>query len=291
LRALGIEIALDRPGVGRRLMDHPSVAVASFIKPHARINGRTRRHLLLGLRFSSGQPGAPQGDMAASVASKSAWHDIGSQLATVNMWVNKTYSETGSVRLRDSDWRSEPVVDFNLLSDRRDLERMMSGFRLLAAIVLGEDLKDVVSDVFPASYSDKVRQVGALTLRNRLLTWALARLLDGPSALRSFLINRLIVEGDPTSVLMEDDDALESFIRRAAVGVWHASCSCRMGAAGDPMAVTDAAGRVYGAAGLRVVDASVFPKIPSGNTNQPTIMVAERMADLILSEHRERRAA
>jgi 5-(hydroxymethyl)furfural/furfural oxidase len=109
--------------------------------------------------------------------------------------------------------------------------------------------------------------------------------------LRSFLINRLILEGDPIEVLMEDDDALESFIRRAAVGVWHASCSCRMGAPDDPLAVTDAAGRVYGARGLRVIDASVFPTIPSGNTNLPTIMVAERMADLIVEEHRHQRAA
>jgi 5-(hydroxymethyl)furfural/furfural oxidase len=291
LRALGIDVAADRPGVGRGLMDHPSVAVASFIKPHARINGRTRRHLMLGLRFSSGHPEAPVGDMAASIASKSAWHDVGSQLATVNLWVNKTFSENGFVRLKDTDWRSEPLVDFNLLSDRRDLDRMMTGYRRLAAIVLGEDMRGVVSDVFPASYSDKVRQVAALTIRNKLLTRTLAKLLDGPDALRAFLIRKLIVEGDPISVLMEDDDALEAFIRRAAVGVWHASCSCRMGRADDPMAVTDPSGRVHGVAGLRVVDASVFPSIPSGNTNLPTIMVAERISDLVLESRRSGIAA
>ena len=291
LRALGIDIVADRPGVGRRLMDHPSVAVAGFIKPHARINGRTRRHLTLGLRFSSGHPGAPRGDMAASIASKSAWHDVGSQLATVNIWVNKTWSEAGSVRLRDGDWRSEPLVDFNLLSDRRDLERMMTSYRRLAAIVLGDDMKDVVSDIFPASYSDKVRQVAALTVRNRVLTGLLARMLDGPATLRRLLFKSLIVEGDPISVLMEDDDALEAFIRRAAVGVWHASCSCRMGSADDPLAVTAPDGRVHGVDGLRVVDASIFPSIPSGNTNLPTIMVAERISDLILDERRSRMAA
>lgn len=284
LRALGIEVLADRPGVGRRLMDHPSVAVASFIKPHARINGRTRRHLMLGLRFSSGLPGTPQGDMAASIASKSAWHDVGSQLATVNIWVNKTYSEAGSVRLRDADWRSPPVIDFQLLSDRRDLDRMMAAYRRLAAIVLGPAMQGVVSDTFPASYSDKVRQVGALTLRNKVLTGLLARLLDGPAALRRLLFRHLIVEGDPIGVLMQDDDALEAFIRRAAVGVWHASCSCRMGAGDDPMAVTAPDGRVYGVDGLRIVDTSVFPTIPSGNTNLPTIMLAERMADLILAD-------
>lgn len=290
LRALGIAVLADRPGVGRRLMDHPSVAVASFIKPQARINGRTRRHLMLGLRFSSGLPGTPQGDMAASIASKSAWHDVGSQLATVNLWVNKTYSEAGTVRLRDADWRSQPVIDFQLLSDRRDLDRMMAAYRRLAAIVLGPEMQTVVSDTFPASYSDKVRQVGALTFRNRVLTGLLARMLDGPAALRRLLFRHLIVEGDPIEVLMQDDDALEGFIRRAAVGVWHASCSCRMGAEDDPMAVTAPDGRVYGVDGLRIVDASVFPTIPSGNTNLPTIMVAERMADLILAERQAQTA-
>ncbi|QYK43379.1 MAG: GMC family oxidoreductase N-terminal domain-containing protein [Paracoccaceae bacterium] len=284
LRDLGIVVLADRPGVGRRLMDHPSVAVASFIKPKARINGRTRRHLMLGLRFSSGLPGTPRGDMAASIASKSAWHDVGSQLATVNIWVNKTYSEAGTVRLRDADWRSQPVIDFQLLSDRRDLDRMMAAYRRLAAIVLGPGMQDVVSDTFPASYSDKVRQVGALSLRNKVLTGLLARMLDGPAALRHLLFRHLIVEGDPIEVLMQDDGALEAFIRRAAVGVWHASCSCRMGAEDDPLAVTAPDGRVHGVEGLRVVDASVFPTIPSGNTNLPTIMVAERISDLILAE-------
>ena len=199
--------------------------------------------------------------------------------------------ETGSVTLADADWRSEPEVAFNLLSDRRDLERMMDGYRMLAGVVLGAEMRDVVSNTFPGSYSDKVRQVGALNTKNRILTTVLARLLDGPVALRSFLMNRFILEGDPIEVLMESDDALEAFIRRAAVGVWHASCSCRMGRADDPMAVTASDGRVHGVAGLRVVDASIFPAIPSGNTNLPTIMVAERIADLILSGDRRQNAA
>lgn len=284
LRDLGIDVVADRPGVGKRLTDHPSVAIASYIKPHARINGVTRRHLLLGLRFSSDHPDAPRSDMAASIASKSAWHAVGSQLATVNIWVNKTYSEQGTVRLKNADWRSPPLIDFHLLSDRRDLDRLMTAYRRLAAIVLAPDMADVVSNTFPASYSDKVRQVGALTVKNRALTGILARLLDGPAALRRLLLDMLVLEGDPIDVLMRDDDALEAFIRRAAVGVWHASCSCRMGAADDPMAVTAPDGRVYGVDGLRIVDASIFPSIPSGNTNLPTIMVAERIADLILAE-------
>ena len=58
--------------------------------------------------------------------------------------------------------------------------------------------------------------------------------------------------------MMTDDDAIEEFVRKAAVGVWHASCTCWMGVDDDPMAVTDNAGRVRGVDGLRVVDVD-FP--------------------------------
>ena len=82
--------------------------------------------------------------------------------------------------------------------------------------------------------------------------------------------------------VLGDDAKLEAFVRQAAVGVWHASCTCRMGAADDPMAVTGNTGRVRGIAGLRVVDASIFPVVPRANTNFPTMMTAEKIADAIL---------
>jgi len=85
--------------------------------------------------------------------------------------------------------------------------------------------------------------------------------------------------------LLLDDAALEQFLRTTAIGVWHASCSCRMGAANDPWAVTDANGSVRGVAGLRIVDASIFPVIPSANINLPTIMLAEKISDAILAGH------
>ena len=66
-------------------------------------------------------------------------------------------------------------------------------------------------------------------------------------------------------------------------GTWHATCSCRMGADNDPMAVTDSQGRVRGVTGLRVVDASIFPFVPSANTNGPTLMTAEKISDAIIS--------
>ena len=98
------------------------------------------------------------------------------------------------------------------------------------------------------------------------------------------MIDRFIVEGYRFDQLMQNDEALEDFIRKAAIGVWHASCTCRMGAEDDPMAVTDNEGRVRGVAALRVVDASLFPVVPCANTNFPTLMTAEKIADLMLAQ-------
>ena len=184
--------------------------------------------------------------------------------------------------MSSADWRDEPAVEFNLLSDRRDLDRLVGAFRMLAAIQLSAPLAAATTDPFPAAYTDKVRRIGVVNERNRWLTKAIASMLDGPPALRSWLIDRYVVEGFTFRQVMEDDDALEAFIRKAAIGVWHASCSCRMGREDDPMAVVDAEGRVRGVGGLRVVDASVFPFVTNGNIYAPVMMTAEKAADLIL---------
>ena len=175
------------------------------------------------------------------------------------------------------------MVDFNLLSDPRDLERMMDGVRRFGAMHLTPTMQAVTTDPFPASYSDKVRQVGLVSKKNKWLTDALAKALDGPAALRSYLIRNLIMEGFTLEGLLRDDEQLEAFVRKAAVGVWHASCTCRMGSEDDPMAVTDPAGRVRAVDGLRVVDASIFPVVPCANTNFPVLMTAEKCADAMLA--------
>src|SRR5271154_3435068 len=269
LRDLGIEVRANLPGVGQRLMDHPSVSVSSFMRPEARLNGRTRRHILLALRYSSGVEGVAPGDMFVAVVSKSAWHAVGEQIASQLVCVYKTLSETGQVRLAARDWRAEPIVEFNLLSDRRDLDRLMDGFRRLGAMHLSAALKEAVSHPFPASYSDRVRQIGVVNDRNRRLTAFFARLLDGPGWLRRWMIDHFIVEGFRFDQLMTDDEALEAFIRKAGIGVWHATCTCRMGADDDPMAVTDNEGRGRVVGGRGVVCASLFSLVSCANTNFP----------------------
>ena len=176
LRDMGIEVRAAVPGVGQRLQDHPAVAVAAFIKPHARIvNDYTRRHIYLALRYSSKLDGIPPGDMFTVVTNKTSWHAVGEQIGSFIITVYKTYSETGEVKLASRDWHDEPIVDFNLLSDQRDLERMMDGVRRFGAMHLTPTMQAVTTDPFPASYSDKVRQVGLVSKKNKWLTDALAQ--------------------------------------------------------------------------------------------------------------------
>ena len=263
-------------------MDHPSIALSSFIRRGARMNGHTRRHIQVGLRYSSGLAGVPRGDMFVAALSKSAWHAVGHQIASLLTFVNKTYSETGQVKLASREALMEPIVEFNLLSDRRDLDRLMSGFRKMAGLQMRAPLSAVTDKPFPASYSDRVRKIGVVNTRNKLITAVAAALMDGPVALRHYMIDRFVVEGATFDQVMGDDEALEAFVRKAAIGVWHASCSCRMGAADDPMAVVDTQGRVKGVQGLRVVDASIFPVVPCANTNFPTLMAAEKIAEAMV---------
>ena len=278
LKDLGIPVISALEGVGQRLMDHPSIALSSFVRRGARMNEHTRRHIHLGLRYSSNLPDVPKGDMFVVVISKSAWHALGERIASLLTFINKTYSETGQVKLASRDWRAEPIVQFNLLSDKRDLDRLMSGFRLMAALQMTDALQKVTDSPFPAAYSDRVRAIGVVNRKNKILTRIMAQFLEGPLALRRYIIEKFVVEGFTFEQVITDDEALESFIRQATIGVWHASCTCRMGRADDPMSVVDTQGRVKGVQGLRVVDASLFPVVPCANTNFPTLMAAEKIS-------------
>jgi choline dehydrogenase len=77
------------------------------------------------------------------------------------------------------------------------------------------------------------------------------------------------------------DDAIDAWVRDNAESAYHPSCTCKIGADGDPMAVLDPDCRVRGIEALRVVDSAVFPAIPHGNLHAPTIMLAEKAVDAI----------
>ena len=80
-------------------------------------------------------------------------------------------------------------------------------------------------------------------------------------------------------VEVQSDEEMDAYVRQGVESAYHPSCSCKIGE--DDMAVVDSQTRVMGIDRLRVVDSSIFPIIPNGNLNSPTIMTAERASDLI----------
>ncbi len=80
---------------------------------------------------------------------------------------------------------------------------------------------------------------------------------------------------------VQTDDEIDAWVRQNVETAYHPTCTCKIGAGDDPMAVLDPKCRVRGIDNLRIVDSSVFPTVPNGNTNAPTIMVGEKAADII----------
>ncbi len=285
LRRLGIDVVADRLGVGEGLQDHVAVSITAYLPPHARFDPVTRRHVQLHLRYSSGVEGCPPADMIVNTLSRSAWHPLGMQLGTFQIFTGKTFSR-GKVLIADAQPDSDPTVFMNILSDERDLKRLMGGLRMMADIVASPALAGVAVDAFPSSYSEEAQRFGKLTLSNKVLTQIAALMMDGPTALRRWFIKKAITKGASLKSLLSDEGALENFVRQNATSTWHPSCTCAMGRRESPLAVTDPSGRVYDVEGLRVGDASIMPVVPRANTHIPTIMIGEKIADAVQADLR-----
>ena len=102
--------------------------------------------------------------------------------------------------------------------------------------------------------------------------------LDAVPALADFVFGRLTGRRIDLAELVNDKAALAAYVRDNVAGTFHVCGTCRMGKADDPDVVVDNSGRLRGVSGLRVVDASIIPAVPRGNTNIPTIMLAEKIA-------------
>lgn len=283
LRSHGISIIADRQGVGRNLMEHPGVNFGCFIRPDARLPSHLRRQMFAGLRWSSGVPGCPAGDMYVIPSNKAQWHAIGTRIGLIMMWVNRSFS-TGEIRLKSPDWKSPPAIDFNMCSDERDMVRLVKGVRFLVDLQSHPSIQATVDQVFPVSYSDYARKLGLYSAWNKLQTDLGATAMDTTGALRKFIIDTMIADAPSLDDLKNDESTCREWLKEAVHGHWHASCTNRMGRPDDPMAVTNPKGLVYGVQGLRVCDASIMPNVPCANTNIPSIMVGEKVGAMMIGE-------
>jgi 5-(hydroxymethyl)furfural/furfural oxidase len=273
LRALGIAVRANLPGVGRNLQNHSVLFIGAHLRPHARQPANLRTLQVSCFRLSSGLPDCPSTDLFIHLQSKSSWNALGEQIANFGPVLWKPFSR-GRVSLASD----RPMVEFNFVDDERDLERLKSGFRWTAELLASAGMRELCGQPFPVRYTDRLRRLNQKTPVNAWKASVATRLLNLSPALSDYGLRMLTGGAQPLAELVADDDLLSEHVRRNMAGTFHVSGTCRMGARDDPAAVVDPAGRVHGIAGLRVADASIMPTVPRGNTNLPTIMIAEKLA-------------
>ena len=291
LKDLAIPVVADNQGVGTGLQDHPTAGVGMIVRSDYRQDPALRPNGNLVLRLSSSSlspdhAGAPAHDIFMPVYNKTTWHALGQRLGLVQAVLYGPYSR-GTVTLRSPDPSVAPDVRFNLLADPRDMARMMTAYRFAVALAQAPELAGLIHGTFPASLTERVRRLNMATPRNGALAALASWLVDLSGVTRHAVMRYGLGTTTDMSVLARDDAALEAWLAENARGFFHASGSCPMGAETDPLAALDSRCRVRGVDGLRVVDASIMPRITRASTNIQTMMIGERAADLIIADNRD----
>ena len=261
LRAIGIEVAHHLPGVGEGMQDHQVYRLRWRLKnAPGTFNERTRgiRGLTEGLRYYMNGTGV---------------------LASPTNPVNAFFRTRPELATPDTHLQVFPG-SYNSMQDRR-LHRH-PGITLGPTLLRPESRGSVhakSSDPFEAP-SIVTNILGTESDRQTaLLAMKFARRLMETRPIQPFYECELTPGKD-----VQTDDEFLAYARETGGSNFHATSSCRMGHDDDQMAVVDTRLRVCGIEGLRVVDASVMPKVVSGNTNAPTIMIAEKAADMLLED-------
>jgi 5-(hydroxymethyl)furfural/furfural oxidase len=278
LQEHGIEVLAARSGVGRNLQNHPFLPAVSILGSHAvQAGGATLPPAATYLRWSSGMADCPAADMGLYIRSYLVWHALGRRMAMLAPVMMKPFS-SGSVQLHSVDPMQSPKVEFNFWSDTRDLPRMVQAFREAANWFETPQVRALGGAPFVLLDAGGLGRLNRFSRRNALQGWLGAKALAMAPGLTLAAL-RKIAEMRPLADFIRDDRALHDYVRDHAIGTNHVCGTCRMGERTDPLAVVDTNGVVIGVDGLRVVDASIMPGVPSGNTHMPTVMLAEKIAD------------
>jgi choline dehydrogenase len=248
LEAVGIRPVVDLPGVGENLQDHLMTGVCCACSART-LDGVGLLDLLRHLLGLGGRLTSNVGEAGAFVRTSPDLAAPDVQL----IFAPAYYVRHGFENPKGAGYSVGAIV---LRPRSRGRLRLRSADPLAPPRIEANYL---------AELEDLAAQLAGLRLARRLCQ---AKAL-APVRLREHLPG----EG------VRDDDGLERYLREHSETLYHPVGTCRMG--GDRLAVVDAELRVHGVGGLRVVDASIMPAIPGGNTNAPTIMIAEKAADLI----------
>lgn len=279
----GIAVIADKRGVGANLQNHPVLFIGMHLRRAARQPRALRSTPAVSLRYSSGLPGCNPADLYINVQGRSSWHALGRQVANISPVLLQPKSR-GRVLLAAPRSHTPPRIEFNFLDHEDDFSRLESAFAIAAdlAVACGDTIRS--GRPFAVSYGARIRKWNTIARRNAIKALVLAGTLDAMPFIADRLLNLATGQRIPLRNLIEDPDERRAYVLDNVAGVFHPVGTCRMGAANDAGAVVDNQGRVHGLAGLRVADASIMPAIPSGNTNLPTMMIAEKIAASMLAQ-------
>jgi 5-(hydroxymethyl)furfural/furfural oxidase len=277
LRDLGIGVVAVRGGVGENLQDHPCVSIGFYLRPPARQPHTLYRGQMLGLRYDSGVEGCAPSDMYWTVPNRISWHRLGRALGALIVCVYKPYSR-GRLQIASADASAEARIEFNLLSDARDLTRLVQGVAMAGELLAHPGVGAAAPDIFPARYTPRIRALNRRSAWNGVVATAGSVLMESSASLRKWLLKNYVSPGPDLDALVADVARLREWVTVGAIPFYHPSGTCRMGSAADPAAVVDEDCRVIGVDGLRVADASIMPCVPRGNTNLPVMMIAEKLS-------------
>ncbi|MCF8477372.1 MAG: GMC family oxidoreductase N-terminal domain-containing protein [Pseudolabrys sp.] len=283
LQKLGIAVAVDRPGVGANLQNHPYLHFALTVPPGLRLAAELHQFGLAGIRLSSGLADCPAGDLLAFALGRVSPRPYGAALGMFGAALYSPFSR-GQVMLDNPDSRVPPRIDFRMLSDPRDPPRFVQAARFAESLLHEPSVAATYEDAFLLPPILSLHQFNQPGLKGKLFEMAGTVALATPPAIKRRLIEQAISPGRwvgnrKRRTAIGDDELLA-----AAAPMGHPIGTCAIGPADAAMAVLDPQCRVYGVSNLRVIDASVMPSIPSANTNLPTAMIAEKMAQTIRAE-------
>ena len=283
LLRFGIAPLLHRPGVGQNLQNHPYLNFALTLPPRSRLAGHLRRFAVAGIRLSSGADGCPSSDLLLFMIGRVSPRAYGPDVAMFGAALYSPFSR-GEVTLTSAQPEAPPRIEFRMFEDARDPPRLLKAARFAESLLLDRNVAAAYNDAFLLPPVMSLHQFNRPGFLGNVLGVAAKAVLNAPAPMSRSVVNRLIRPGRWFANRRIRSPLTDAELLGAAAPMAHPIGTCAIGRPNDPMAVVDRTCRVYGVENLRVVDASVMPRIPSANTNLPTIMIAERAADLIRSK-------